>query len=384
MECAISQIEHLQLIKSPKNPLAQFIYSKVDFPRLSNTLVYSLQHTPTEINNVQATWQFMKRSIIAPFILHIPTVSLTAKPFPKWFTPAIRHKINCTRTLHRSLSCNPSSFKLTKLAQLEQDLDHLILTCRQSYELDLIKSHHRKKLYRHLKSLSYSNSPIPIIIHNSQVIHNPAEKATTFNNYFNSIFSRSSFTLPPIDQLPTPTNQLHTIPLDNSETLQILSNLDPFKSPGCDDLSPKVLKECTTSLAIPLTTLLQASLQNSSIPNEWKIHLIIPIHKGGHASNVTNYRPILFLCILSKVFETIISNKIINFIWPQISSHQFGFLRNRSCLTQLLTSYSNIYSSLDAGICCDVAHFDFKKAFDTAPHNELLLKLWMTGITGPL
>jgi hypothetical protein len=186
MECAISQIEHLQLIKSPKNPLAQFIYSKVDFPRLSNTLVYSLQHTPTEINNVQATWQFMKRSIIATFILHIPTVSLTAKPFPKWFTPAIRHKINCTRTLRHSLSRNPSSFKLTKLAQLEQDLDHLILTCRQSYKLDLIKSHHRnpKKFSAiGLKSLSHSNLSIPIIIHNTKGIHNPAKKADTFSKY---------------------------------------------------------------------------------------------------------------------------------------------------------------------------------------------------------
>ena len=32
----------------------------------------------------------------------------------------------------------------------------------------------------------------------------------------------------------------------------------------------------------------------------------------------------------------------------------------------------------------DVIYLDFKKAFDMVPHNELLCKLWMLGITGPL
>ena len=379
-------VPHLSKHQVTQRTRTKFIYSKADFPSLCSTLANSLQHLPIETNNIQATWESMKKMIIAASLLHIPTAKSATKPYPKWFSPAIHHKINCTHTLRRSLTRNPTSSKLAKLAQLEEDLDHMIQTSRQTHELDLIKSYHRnpQKLFHHLKNLSTSNSTIPIIIHNTQVIHNPSEKAATFNNYFNSIFTRSTYTLPPTDQLPTPTNQLHTIALDSSETLQILSDLDPSKSPGCDDLSPKVLKECAASLAIPITTLFRASLHNSSIPIEWKVHKIIPIHKGGDPSNVTNYRPISLLCILSKVLEIVIYNKIINFVWPKINNNQFGFLRNRSCLTQLLTSYSNVYSALDAGICCDIAYFDFKKAFDTVPHNELLLKLWMTGITGPL
>ena len=31
----------------------------------------------------------------------------------------------------------------------------------------------------------------------------------------------------------------------------------------------------------------------------------------------------------------------------------------------------------------DVIYLDFKEAFDMVPHNELLCKLWMLGITGP-
>jgi len=77
-------------------------------------------------------------------------------------------------------------------------------------------------------------------------------------------------------------------------------------------------------------------------------------------------------------------NKIINFIRPKLAIKQHGFLKNKSCLSQLLLSFNFIYDHLDKNIPVDVVYLDFKKAFDTVPHNELLLKLWKLGITGPL
>ena len=87
---------------------------------------------------------------------------------------------------------------------------------------------------------------------------------------------------------------------------------------------------------------------------------------------------------MSKVLESIIYAKVIPFIYPQLNECQFGFLQNRSCLTQLLSSFSQIYDSLENKNHCDVIYLDFKKAFDSVPHNELLFKLWHVGITGPL
>ena len=98
----------------------------------------------------------------------------------------------------------------------------------------------------------------------------------------------------------------------------------------------------------------------------------------------TTCRPISLLCIVSKVLEQIILDKIIEFIHPLLSKQQFGLLKNRSCLTQLLSSFSYIVSSLDSKAPCDIVYLDFQKAFDTIPHSELLFKLWSLGITGPL
>ena len=47
------------------------------------------------------------------------------------------------------------------------------------------------------------------------------------------------------------------------------------------------------------------------------------------------------------------------------------------------TSVMEINNS-DHKISSDIIYLDFKKAFDSVPHKELLFKLWCIGITGPL
>ena len=154
---------------------------------------------------------------------------------------------------------------------------------------------------------------------------------------------------------------------------------------GCDNIHPIVLKYCSDFLASPLALLFNLSISTGCIPTEWKIHRIRPIHKGGDQQNVANYRPISLLSITSKVLEKAIFNKVITFVRAKLSRAQFGFLRGRSCLSQLLTSLARIFNDLDRGAeAVDVIFLDLRKAFDSVPHTELLLKLWRIGITGRL
>ena len=120
------------------------------------------------------------------------------------------------------------------------------------------------------------------------------------------------------------------------------------------------------------------------MPDEWKIHKIITIPNNNNLSDVQNYRPISFLCILSKVLESTIYSKIADFIYPLLSANQFGFLPNCSCLSQLLSTFSIVVNCIENKNLCDVVYLDFNKAFDSSPHPELLYKLWCHGITGPL
>ena len=74
--------------------------------------------------------------------------------------------------------------------------------------------------------------------------------------------------------------------------------------------------------------------------------------------------------------EKIVYDKIIDFVREKISKCQHCFLKNRSCLSQLISSYAYIKEQLVNNCAIDVVYLDFKKAFDIVQHKELLYKLW--------
>ena len=150
---------------------------------------------------------------------------------------------------------------------------------------------------------------------------------------------------------------------------------------GCDGISPRLLKHSALALYQPFYHLFQLSLSQSYLPFEWRTHLIKPIFKSGERNSVRNYRPISLLSVVSKVLEKLVYNSIVDYTSSSISSCQFGFLRGRSTLQQLLIFFNILHNSSSQ---IDVVYLDFRKAFDSVAHNELLLKLWNFGINGKL
>ena len=63
-----------------------------------------------------------------------------------------------------------------------------------------------------------------------------------------------------------------------------------------------------------------------------------------------------------------------------INQTQHGFLKGRSCLTNLLDFMEHISKWADDGSPVDVIYLDFQKAFDKVPHQRLLIKLKYHGI----
>ena len=65
------------------------------------------------------------------------------------------------------------------------------------------------------------------------------------------------------------------------------------KSPGVDDMSPRLLKEIVDEIAHPVAILFNQSLEDGSVPLDWKTANVMPIFKKGSRNQTVNYRPVL-------------------------------------------------------------------------------------------
>ena len=86
--------------------------------------------------------------------------------------------------------------------------------------------------------------------------------------------------------------------------------------------------------------------------------------------------------VICKLLETIIRDHMMDFLLKHrlINHSQHGFLKARSCLTNLLCFFEEITKWVDEGSPVDIIYLDFQKAFDKVPHQRLILKLKSHGI----
>ena len=134
------------------------------------------------------------------------------------------------------------------------------------------------------------------------------------------------------------------------EVYKVLLNLNPSKAPGPGGLPAIVLRSCARELTPSLCGLFNSSLAKGKLPTEWKDALVVLVHKKGKKEDVTNYRSISLLCVVSKVLERCIFKHFEEFLCPLFHNTQHGFLQGRSTVTQLLAFYHEICQSLDNGL----------------------------------
>ena len=212
------------------------------------------------------------------------------------------------------------------------------------------------------------------------------ERAEILNKFFTSVFLKEDVSnLPNIEEgCFSSGKNIQDVIITPEAVEKKLKKLNPQKAQGPDQIPPRVLKELNKELAKPLSILFTKSIQTGKVPKEWKNAEVTAIFKKGNKTDPGNYRPVSLTCICCKLLEEFIRDQIVNHMTENelYSECQHGFRKKRSCVTQLIEVYDKITEMIDDGKSVDIVYLDFRKAFDSIPHERLLLKMKGYGITG--
>ena len=117
-------------------------------------------------------------------------------------------------------------------------------------------------------------------------------------------------------------------------------NLELSKASGPDCIPVVVLKNCELELSDILAEIFNKYLKESCFPDCWKVSSVVPVFKNvGERSAAKNYCPVSLLSVVSKAFEKLVNNRIVDDLekWDLflISSMVLGLLDQLQNFSQL-------------------------------------------------
>ena len=113
---------------------------------------------------------------------------------------------------------------------------------------------------------------------NDSYLNDDLSIANCMNSYFSSVFTVEDHeNFPDLDY--TTDKKLCNIFCFATEVEKLLRNLNIYKSPGPDCISPPILRECAQVLSSLLALLLNTSFSQGQLPCIYKSAHITPVHK---------------------------------------------------------------------------------------------------------
>ena len=88
------------------------------------------------------------------------------------------------------------------------------------------------------------------------------------------------------------------------------------------------------TLSGPFAILFNKSLQEGSVPSDWRSANVVPIFKKGSRSDPSNYRPVSLTSIPCKIMESLIKDCIVQHLHDNnlILPSQHGFMAKKVVL----------------------------------------------------
>jgi len=188
-----------------------------------------------------------------------------------------------------------------------------------------------------------------------------------WKEYFEGLYNDSN----PVDistlkQLSDCSDMETTPEIMIEEVQRAITRLKNRKAPGIDNITAEEIRVATEGRGLEiLHQLCQRIWDEETVPEEWKKAVIVPIYKKKDKLDCNNYRGVSLQCHCSKIFTSIILERIRKKTEEVLSEEQAGFRASRSTIDQIFTlrQLSEKYTDFSKDLY--VCYIDFRKAFDS-------------------
>ena len=208
----------------------------------------------------------------------------------------------------------------------------------------------------------------------------PEERVATWFTHFKNLLGKPPVVADPDEDIPIihDHNEINDDPFTMDEFIKVKSSLKTGKAAGPDEIPPEVYKLCDFD-EICLDFCNKALIDNDK-PDQWSYMNIIPVPKSGDLTNTNNYRGISLICIIAKIYNRLILNRIRSVIDPLLRFNQNGFRKGRSTVAQVLALRRIIEGVKANNLPAVITFIDFSKAFDSIHRGKMIKILKAYGI----
>lgn len=374
----INIVDKCNNISSTFRPITEA--GKIMFYSLMLNIDWFFISTDIDIEN---KFSMLLNNIVTAFQAAFPTRQLCRKGSVKsdrkvqWFT-------NTLRKMRETLQFISEAYKTRQTHELKL----MLCNFRKNYNA-AIKKAKTAANNEYLNKNNMSPKAMWSVINQNRVKptkYFPHATPNEVNSYFSNIADQLLDTLPicnvnPINYLQNKASKNNLIfnfrEVSFNEVRLCFNDLKSSNSIDVYELSATVLKSIRNTLIIPLTKIINECIRKTIFPSCLKIALITPLYKKGDTEELSNYRPISILPIISKIFEKLIANQILEYLEDNdlLCKNQFGFRKGLSTVQAISELVSKITDAFENKEHYFTMFLDLSKAFDTVSHELLISKL---------